>query len=132
LGTVGLDWEIAGFADFNHDTMTDMMLRNAAEIADARELPIEANRADEGGIGDRVVGDVVNLQTADIGVYRLAHKLSIHQLSTKPRVRVRRSRCVVEEDVIGELDDGAFTLTSSAVKAFRTRDNRRHRSGFAS
>jgi hypothetical protein len=34
--------------------------------------------------------------------------LSIHQLSTSPRVPVRRSRCVVEEDVIGELDDVGF------------------------
>ena len=43
-------------------------------------------------------------------LYRLAHKLSIHGLSTIPRVRVRRSRCVVEEGVIGELDDVGFYL----------------------
>jgi hypothetical protein len=34
--------------------------------------------------------------------------LSIHQLSTSPSVPVRRSCCVVEEDVIGELDDVGF------------------------
>jgi hypothetical protein len=30
LGTVGLDWQVAGFADFNHDSMTDMVLRNSS------------------------------------------------------------------------------------------------------
>jgi hypothetical protein len=34
--------------------------------------------------------------------------LSIHKLSTIPRVRARRRRCAVEEDVIGELDDVGF------------------------
>src|SRR2546421_735386 len=28
LGTVGLDWKVAGFGDFNGDGSTDMMLRN--------------------------------------------------------------------------------------------------------
>jgi hypothetical protein len=41
---------------------------DAAEIADARELPLEPDRADEGGVGDLVVGDVVDLQAAGIGV----------------------------------------------------------------
>jgi hypothetical protein len=27
LGAVGLNWQLAGFGDFNHDSMTDMMLR---------------------------------------------------------------------------------------------------------
>jgi hypothetical protein len=30
LGTVGLNWQTAGFADFNGDGMTDMMLRNSS------------------------------------------------------------------------------------------------------
>jgi hypothetical protein len=29
LGTVGLNWQVAGFADFNGDGVTDMMLRNS-------------------------------------------------------------------------------------------------------
>ena len=29
LGTVGLNWQVAGFADFNQDGMTDMMLHNS-------------------------------------------------------------------------------------------------------
>jgi hypothetical protein len=41
---------------------------NAAEIADTGELPIEPNRADEGGVGDLIITDVVHLQSAGIGV----------------------------------------------------------------
>jgi len=41
---------------------------NAAEIADARELPIEAHGAKECRAGELVVGDVVDLQSAGIGV----------------------------------------------------------------
>ena len=36
--------------------------------ADARELPIQANRADEGGAGELVVSDVVQFQPAGIDV----------------------------------------------------------------
>jgi hypothetical protein len=35
---------------------------DAAEIADARELPIRTDRTDEGGAGDLIVADVVNLE----------------------------------------------------------------------
>ena len=45
---------------------------NAAEIADARELPIESDRANEGGVGDGVVGDVIDLQAAVRIDYRFA------------------------------------------------------------
>jgi len=38
----------------------------AAEIADARELPIQAHRAQRGGINDVVVADVVDLVTAAV------------------------------------------------------------------
>src|SRR5262249_51047782 len=30
LGTVGLNWQVMGFGDFNGDGMTDMMLRNSS------------------------------------------------------------------------------------------------------
>src|SRR5262249_4846619 len=41
---------------------------DAAEVADARELPSKADRADEGGAGDLIVADVVDLQSTGIGV----------------------------------------------------------------
>ena len=41
---------------------------DAAEVADARELPIQADRADKGGAGDLIAVDVVDLQSAGIGV----------------------------------------------------------------
>src|SRR5258708_22050429 len=30
LGAVGLNWQAAGFGDFNQDAMTDMLLRNTS------------------------------------------------------------------------------------------------------
>src|SRR5262249_13227358 len=41
---------------------------NAAEVSDARELPIQADGADEGRAGDLIVGDVVDFQSAGVGV----------------------------------------------------------------
>src|SRR5436309_4362064 len=41
---------------------------NAAEIPDAGELPVESDGADEGGVGDGIVGDVVDLKSTGIGV----------------------------------------------------------------
>src|ERR1700731_5385143 len=41
---------------------------DAAEITDARELPIHADGADEGGAGELIVGNVIDLQSAGIGV----------------------------------------------------------------
>src|SRR6185436_13249092 len=40
----------------------------AAKVADARELPVQADRAQEGGVGDLIVVDVVGLQSAGIGI----------------------------------------------------------------
>src|SRR5436305_1607808 len=42
--------------------------RRAAEIADARELPIKADGAEEGCAGDLVVSDVIDFQPAGIDV----------------------------------------------------------------
>ena len=33
LAAVGLEWQVAGFGDFNHDGTTDMMLRNSGTEA---------------------------------------------------------------------------------------------------
>ena len=41
---------------------------HAAEVADARELPIQADVADERGAGDLIAVDIVNLQPTAIGV----------------------------------------------------------------
>src|SRR6516164_674630 len=40
----------------------------ASEIADTRELPVQADRAHEGGAGDLIVADVVDLDPAGVGV----------------------------------------------------------------
>ena len=40
----------------------------AREIAETHELPFEADRAQEGGVGDVIVADVVNLEAAGIAV----------------------------------------------------------------
>src|SRR5262249_28087730 len=41
---------------------------DAAEVADARELPLQADRGQEGGVVDLVVDDVDDLQITGIGV----------------------------------------------------------------
>jgi hypothetical protein len=43
---------------------------HAAEIADARELPIQSDRAQEGGARDVVIADVVDLESARSAVAR--------------------------------------------------------------
>ena len=39
---------------------------HAAEVADADDLPIEPDRSEEGGIGELIVVDVIDLQSAGI------------------------------------------------------------------
>ena len=41
---------------------------DVAEIADARELPIQPDRANKGRAGDLIAVDVVSLQSSGIGV----------------------------------------------------------------
>jgi hypothetical protein len=51
IGTVGLDFQVAGFADFNQGGTTDMMLRNKNtgqfEVYDIRRSLIDAPRSAE-------------------------------------------------------------------------------------
>jgi hypothetical protein len=59
-----VDFEAAGVrVSHNHVGFAE-----ATEIAETHDLPIQSNRAHEGGVGDLVAGDVVDLEAAGIGI----------------------------------------------------------------
>jgi len=60
---------------------------DAAEIAEASNLPIQADRAQRGGVGDVVVADVVDLEGAGIGV---AQKHVVNIAAVEPAERNKR------------------------------------------